>query len=209
MAAPPRLKWTQIDAELRGELEAILRAVRAKRDPERSLFHNDSDEFMPFVLLAIIAAGVGLIACSYFLIVDDGLSDLGDLLGSLLSAPISTVRALISSHPYAAGLVGSLLALILLGWIWLRHHGRRGLAITRYALVILRGPRVRVIPYCDMASTTLSSHGRRGSRFTVLRIQWRDGRSTDLIATRNWANLAVARIAEVNDADARQADAAG
>jgi hypothetical protein len=193
MASIKRVKWSGLDPAMRAELEAILAAHRGRQSPLGERFHNDSDELMPFVLLAGLAAVGGLIACVYLITSDtmpEGLT-YGDHLRMLVQNPLSLVTS------PEGGVVGCALVALFLLMFWVRHRGRRGQAITDNALVIVRGPRVKVIPLAEVAGTSQSSHGKRGKRFSVLAVTFKDGGRKELIATKNWADEAERRVAGV------------
>lgn len=192
MARSKRIQWADLDPPLRAELEAILAAHRRREAPLGERFHSDADEFMPFVLLAFLAAVGGAVACLYLI-----LSDSTD--------PRGLGRRLLDLAPYPAAwfrsidavLIACALAAAALAVFWLRHRGRRGFAITERALVIVRGPRLRVLPFADIAASTQTPGGYRGQRFTVLDLTMHDGRHEKLIVTKNWADAVEAAIVGV------------
>jgi hypothetical protein len=193
MATSNRVKWAELDPAVRTELEAILKAHRTRQSPLVARFHSDADELMPFVLLAFLAAIGGMIACIYLIVSDssgdpDGPGFFGRLRG-VLTHPV----ALFTSP--TGGVVATAVVALLLGMFWLRHHGRRGLALTENAVAIVRGPRVRVVPLAEVASSARSAHGNRGKRFTVLDLTMKDGRHERLTTTGNWADAVDAKLA--------------
>ena len=192
MAASKRVKWAELEPALRSELEAILKAHRTRQSSLAARFHSDADELMPFVLLGFLAAVGGMIACIY-LITSSGseYEDIGYM--QHLTFMIKNPQSLLTSPE--GGVIGTALLALALAVLWLRHRGRRGLAITEHALVVVRGPRLRVLPLAEISGSAQSSHGKLGKRFTVLKLAMKDGRNQDLIATKDWADAAEARIA--------------
>jgi hypothetical protein len=136
MATSKRVKWAELDPPLRGELEAILKAHRTRQSSLAARFHSDADELMPFVLLGFLAALGGMIACIY-LITSSGseYEEFGYM--QHLTFMIKNPQSLLTSPE--GGVIGTALLASALAVFWLRHRGRRGLAITENALVVVRG----------------------------------------------------------------------
>ncbi len=191
MASDKRMKWAELDPAVRVELEGILEAHRLRQSPLAARFHSDADELMPFVLLGFLAAVGGMIACVYLITSSTSeYADIGYLqrLKYLVQSPHS-----LATSP-EGGVVGAGLVALALAIFWIRHRGRRGLAITGHALVIVRGPRLRILPLAEIASSAQTGRGKRGARFTVLELTMKDGRRQNLTTSKNWADAAEAQL---------------
>ena len=185
MRRPRRTTWRQIDPALRAELEAILDAHRRHEAPLAARFHSDADEFLPFVLLALLASVGGVTACAYLILsATSETMSFGERLGQLVRHP----PALFTSID--AGLIAAGLAAVGLAVFLVRHLGRHGFAITDNALVVVRGPRLRVLPYTEVARTAQT----KSTRFTALELTMHDGRRERLIVSKGWADAAEAAV---------------
>jgi len=196
MSTPAKpIKWSQLDAALRGEIDDILAAHKNHQAPLAAKFHKQGDEMAGFMLLAVLCALGGAIASGLIAAQEsdyEGKLTFTDKWSFAARSPIGVVRTLIFDDASRAILL-TVVALVLIV-IWLRHVGRRGLVLTSSAIAVLRGPRVRVIPYDAIESGTQSSHGSRGKRFTVVDLKLRGGGTARLYTTQAWLGEAGGRI---------------
>lgn len=187
--------WGALPPELRSDLEAILAAHRQGSEPLAARFLDDSDELMPFVGLGLAAAWVCAAVCGWLALGEGGPGDPG-LLVRLEPAFTNPVAGLpwLATRPEGGLLLSSAVGLALTVF-WLRHRGRRGMAITDRALVVVRGPRVKVLAFGEIAGCEQTAHGKPGKRFTALRLRMNDGTTEQLLVSKRWADAAEGEIA--------------
>lgn len=175
------MTWKQLGEAERKELEALLRSPT-------DAFLSDYREAVGWWLLIIVACVAGAGAAVWDLATES--LSLGDYLEILSSNP-----GFIATKPSILGLV---VALIVGAWTatkCLRSFGRRGFAALERAIVVVRGPKLKVARYDSIASMSQTSGGHRRRRcFTVLTLKLKDGTVTELNVTGRWADLASARF---------------
>jgi hypothetical protein len=177
--------WKKIDAALRTELDAIVK-TRA------NTWHPDYLDAVAWWLLLMLACVGGVGTWIWYQMTEpDGLAGLFAL---AREQPLWWLRSmLLSPHN-----LGVLAALVIGPWTavtWARNHNRRGLALTRDAIVIVRGNRLRILRYEEVAGAERRTiRTRNRPSFTVLTLQLKNGKKKDLYATGNWAELAIARL---------------
>lgn len=188
MTGITKTTWSQLDPGFRAELAAVV----AGRGDTYVCQYKDAMAW--WLLLMLVCVGGG-----------------GAALWDLLSEPAGLARwgSLFAENPFRAlfGFVRSpqrlgLLAAAVVGvWTavtWVRNHGRRGLALTKDAVVVVRGRHLRVLPYAEIADVQRTSHGNYGrskQRFTVLALTTKQGAKLKLYTFGHWANAAQQRIA--------------
>lgn len=163
--------WTRVDPALRAELEEIL-----KRPTSPQAYYSTYPDAMAWWLLLTLACAGGGGAAAWEL----GLS--GMLSFSLRS-------------PVYLGFAAALVVGVWTSTTWIRNHERRGFALTREAIVVVRGRTLKVLRYADVVDGERSRHGRPGKRFSALSLKTRDGRSVTLLASGTWIDAALARFA--------------
>ena len=173
--------WQRMDEALRTELEALLEAPT-------DAFLSDYKDALGWWLLVLLAC-IGGASVAIWNIADDmiPLSHYAAMFGA---DPISTL--LMRPH-----ILGLLAAVIIGPWVVItcaRNYGRRGFAALDTAIVVLRGPKLKVLRYRDIASTERRVIGARGQRFTVLTLKLKDGKTEELSVTGRWAEEVITRL---------------
>ena len=171
------MRWSQLEPALRSELETLL------AHPDDA-FHSDYADAAGWWLLGAVAS-IGGVAISTWAIMT---SEVIDLLR------IVPERALMS--PFVLGLIASIIVGAIVVVSALRQRGRRGFAALSTAIVRVRGGRLTVIPYDQIASVHRARGGRQGRRFTLLRLKLRGGGSETLSVNGRWADVVNARMTE-------------
>ena len=97
-------------------------------------------------------------------------------------------------NPAALGLAAALVVGIWTSTTWIRQHQRRGFALTKDAVVVVRGRSLRILRYAEVVDGERSRHGRPGNRFSALVLKTRDGRKLTLLASGAWVDAALARF---------------
>ena len=173
--------WKRLDKALRGELEALLKSPT-------DAFLSDYGEVVGWWLLVGVACVAGAGAALWDLSTES--LGLGDYVRIISANP-----GYIATRPSILGLP---LALIVGAWIaitWVRSLRRRGYAALESAIVVVRGPKLRVVPYDAIESMDQKAYGhRRRRRFTVLTLKLKDGTTTELNVTGRWAEVARERF---------------
>lgn len=176
--------WQGLDTAERTELEATLRA------PDK--FLSDEDEAAGFWLLLGLASVGGIIAFLY----DRATDSYGPGLRGVIPFVGGVPNPLIFiTQPQLLGFYVAIGVAVWVTYSFVTSHGRRGVAMTSYGLARVRGRKVQLFRYRDIASVSQRSLGRRGNRFTVLTLVERDGKSYELYCYAGWAEAAQAKIA--------------
>jgi hypothetical protein len=174
----------RLSAEERQEIESLL---RAKNDPT---FLSDLADAAAWWILLLVMGTVGAVALTLELF-QGGLEGLRFLPGALASGEL-WMAARILELPL--GLAGVLGVLAWVGVTWRRNHGRRGYLATRFATVRIKGRNLVLMRHARVADVRTERHGRRGARFTVLKLVGDDGRILSLTVNWAWTETAVGRI---------------
>lgn len=161
--------WTRVDPALRAELEAIL-----KRPTSPQVYYSTYSDAMAWWLLLTLACVGGGAAAAW----------------DLASSDVVSWRS-----PAALGLAAALVVGTWTSTTWVRNHQRRGFALTKEAIVVVRGGTLKILRYADVVDGERSRHGRPGNRFSALSLKTRDGRSVTLLASGTWIDAALARFA--------------
>ena len=176
--------WNKASTVLRAELEALLQAPN-------DAFHSDYLDAVAWWLLLLLVS-VGGAAAAIWNIATSSI-ELGFLGEYLAANPVSGFLALLRT-PHYSGLIAALIIAPWTALTWIRNVGRRGLAVTSQAIVVMRGPKLLVIPYAAVASATQNTIRTRKQTFTVVELKFKDGSKRTLYATGRWAALAMARL---------------
>jgi hypothetical protein len=192
MAGVERTSAAQLSAGERAELEALLADSRQGRAGER--FLSDFADAAGWWLLLFLAALVGGIA-SGLVFFEDGSVGVADFLRALVVNPMVIVLA-----PHIPGLLVSAAVIVWVALSFVRSYGRRGYAITSFALIRVRGPRLRLLRHLDVARAERSVHGSRGKRFTALDLTAKDGSRVCFYVTGNFARAALDEVERARSA---------
>lgn len=124
-------------------------------------------------LLGIAGLGSGVV----------NFSELTELFSFIAEYPSEAPRALLSV--FFLGPVAGLAACVFSVVYFLRVNGRFGWAATRFALVRVRGEKLRLMRYVNLATITQERFGggRRGRRFTETTLTAKDGSVLKTYAT--------------------------
>lgn len=174
-----------MDAAERGELEATLGST--------DRFLSDEQDAMAWWLLFGLAAAGGIIAFLYDRATDSYGEGFRDLIPFANGVPSP------SSFITRPQVLGFYVALGVAAWViyaFVTNHKRRGVAITSYGLLRIRGRKVQLFRYRDIVSATERTLGARGKRFTVLTLKEKDGREYELYCHGSWAAAARKKISE-------------
>jgi len=192
MAKPRRQSWKSLDPAVQAELSSLLTAYYARQSPLSRHFYDDADGFHGFMLLAFLASAGGAAASVYEWSSMYEPPGLWEGAVRLLSHPIGVLRF----APEVAGVLVLGPAALVILLIWLANFRRRGLALIRDAVVIVRGPRLSVIPLADVASARLAKIGSGRRSFTELQLAMNDGGEIRLwTRNRDWAGLVADQVA--------------
>ncbi|MER2560843.1 MAG: hypothetical protein ABTQ32_09000 [Myxococcaceae bacterium] len=181
MAALTKTTWSKLEPSLRQELEAVM---AANRDTWVSEYHDA----MAWWLLLMLASVGGLIG----LVVEFG-NEATETLSLAAQAP-SLIPSLLL-QPHWLGLVTCLVIAVWTGVTWARNHNRRGLALTRAAIVVVRGATLKLLPLSELASASSRTIGAVGKRFTVLTLKTKADQTIEFNTRGTWA-AAVTRALE-------------
>lgn len=167
--------WARLDESLRSELEALLKSPSDR-------YYSQYHDAMAWWLLLMLASVGGLIA--FFV---EWSSDLAETLSAIASDP--SVLPAVLMQPHWLGLVACLVVAPWTALTWIRSHNRRGLALTRTAIVVVRGATLKLLPLSEIATASSRSIGARGKRFSVLTLELRSGQKLELNTSGAWAGV--------------------
>ena len=173
--------WKHIDPTLHTELVALL-----KDQSPTSAFYTQYEEVWGFWMLAMLACIGGLGTAVWYFATEPG--SFSEILPRLLRDPFGI------HWPVYLGSIAAIVIGVWTALTWMRNHKRRGLALTKDAIVVVRGNKLKILKYRDVASHESSQHGRRGNRFTALTLKTRDGETLTLLTNGNWARAAAAKL---------------
>ncbi|MFO0578278.1 MAG: hypothetical protein U1A78_30095 [Polyangia bacterium] len=145
-----------------------------------------------WLLLGLVAVG-GIVASLYDRATDSygsGFRAL-NLFSAAATGPIPFVPL-----PQVLGFYAAIGVLVWVIYTFMTSHKRYGVAITSYALARVRGRKVQIFRYTDIASASQRQLGARGKRFTVLTLTEKDGKTYDIYCHGGWAAAARARFPE-------------
>lgn len=169
MAKVPRTRLGALPPNERDEIEEILaEAKRLKQRYGTSRFVSDEGDAMAFPLLAWIAALVG-IAAMYVNWTPR------ELVEMLVFIPVALPGSLLH------GKIGLafLLAVVVFLWVpvhFLRVHGRHGWMLTSFGFVTIRGKKIRLARWNDIASATRRRIRTKTNSFSVVTLTTNDGK---------------------------------
>ena len=184
-----RTTWAGLDPKLREELE---RVVRGGGDD----YHSEYLDAVGWFLLLSLTCLFGIVAS---VINEDHWEEIPEWLSWFARDPLDFPRSLLFS-PWRAGLIFLPPLSAYVGLTWIRNHQRRGLALTSEAIVVVRGNKLVVVPYAEIASTTMQRFRTRSQAFTVLELTLEQGKRMSLYTTGRWAAAANERIAKAGGA---------
>ncbi len=180
MAALRKTTWSALEPSLRSELDAVM---RTPSDAWVSQYHDA----MAWWLLLMLASVGGLVG----LLVEFG-SELGETVSLISSEPSLLPRLFL--QPHWVGLVACLVVAPLTAVTWARNHNRRGLALTRTAIVVVRGATLKLLPLSDITGMESRSIGAVGKRFSVLTLQTKGGEKVELTTNGRWVSAVAAAL---------------
>jgi hypothetical protein len=188
-----RVPYTQLAPYERKELEAILASHRKGNagDPTlRDRYLSDFGDSSAWWLMLMIAGLGGAGACA------SQLSGFGLGVLSWLPRMIDDGDYLMAlrSLQYPAGFVVSLAVLIWTATTWIRNHGRRGYAITSFATIRVKGPRLAMVRHADVSRIEWTKHATRTQSFSVLVLTAGDDRRLTLYVHAGWVRTAIEQI---------------
>lgn len=173
MAALTKTTWSKVEPSMRSELENVMAS-------NGDTWVSEYQDAMAWWLLLMLASVGGLIG----LVVAFG-SEAGEML-SLVAQEPSLIPTLFL-QPQWLGLV---VCLVIAPWTaitWARNHNRRGLALTRSTIVVVRGATLKLLPLSEIASVSARTIGAVGKRFTVLTLKTKGNETVEFNTTGNWA----------------------
>lgn len=176
--------WTKIDPSLRAELTALL-------EKPNDAFHSDFKDAVVWWLFLLLLSVGGAGAAIWDISTDPG--SFGFFFQYFAENPLSGLQAFVTT-PHLIGLLAALIAGPWAAVTWVRNIGRRGLALTDQAIVLVRGPRLKVLPIADVASASARKIRTRKQTFTVLTAKLKDGRKHDFYCHGRWAELAMRKL---------------
>lgn len=180
MAALTKTTWARLEPAMRAELEAVMRTAG-------EAWVSQYQDAMAWWLLLMLASVGGLIA--FF--VEFG-SELGETLPFIASNPSQLPLLLLQPH-----WLGLIACLVIAPWTaitWAKNHRRRGLALTRTAIVVVRGATLKVLPLSDITGLESFAVGSLGKRFTVLTLQTKRGEKVEFNVIGRWAGAVKAAL---------------
>lgn len=179
-----RKTTSRADPALGAELDAL---IAARGDA----WHDDYLDAVGWWLLLLLVCAGGLGAAIWYHATEP--DSVGDFVSYARAYPVDATRVFVSSPHW----IGPIAALVVGAWTvvtWARNHRRRGVALAKDAIVLVRGRRLRVLPLAEVAAATHRQVGKRGKRFTVATITTQDGARRDLYVNGRWAQLLVERV---------------
>lgn len=176
--------WPRLDPPMRLELEALV------ADPNDA-FLSDYKDALGWWLLVLLSCLLGG-GMAIWSLVDEPMG-LGTYLEIAMNNP-----GILANFPSLPGLAAALLVgtwTLVTAW---RNRGRRGFAALSKALIVVRGPKLKVLRYDAIESTEAQVIGQRGKRFTVLSLKLKDGTSESLNVHGTWASIVMAKVEGVD-----------
>lgn len=180
MAALTKTTWSALKPTLRNELDAVM---RTPNDAWHSQYH-DAMAWWLLLMLASVGGFIGL-AVSFGSEVVETLS--------LVSSEPSLLPDLLL-QPHWLGLVVCLVVAPLTAVTWARNHNRRGLALTRTAIVVVRGATLKLLPLADITGLESRTIGAVGKRFSVLTLQTKGGEKVEFDTSGRWVTAVAAAL---------------
>lgn len=173
MPALTKTTWSKLEPSLRTELEAVMAA-------NRDTWVSEYQDAMGWWLLLMLASVGGLIA----LVVEFG-SEAGETFSLLAQEPSLLPRLFL--QPQWLGLVACLVIAPWTAITWARNHNRRGLALTRSTIVVVRGATLKLLPLSEIATVSANTIGAVGKRFTVLTLKTKGAETIEFNTRGTWA----------------------
>ena len=181
--------WSNLDSDTRAELEALIVAHRSGDGSVADRYYSDVGDASGWYLLLLLTSVGAALGTGWMLPIDRP-GQLLPLLRMSLSNP-----GLFATQPHVPGFFVAVTVAIVVAERWRRDLTRRGVAITRHAVVVLRGDSVTLLRHADVASAQAAQHGARGKRFTTLSLRAADGGALEIDAVARWVEAALAAIA--------------
>lgn len=171
----------RLDPSLREELEALL----AKQPT--AAFESDFQDMLVWKLLLLLVSVFGLGAFAWDLATDS--FPLSEQLQLLVEYPL----ALVTSPRY----LGALAALVVAPWMVVliaQNVGRCGFAALSTTLMVVRGKRIKVLQYADVAEVSTRQMRTKKQTWTALDLKLKDGRSVSLQVHGAWVAEVMRRM---------------
>lgn len=168
MSGVQKLTLADLTQAERDEVEQVL-----KTDG----FVSDEGDTMAWYLLIFLSGLLGVGAGLVFI------DDWAETLSFIAEYPASALQVMVSA-PHIPGFFVGVAAVIYCPVHFLRVHKRHGWLAPSFGVVRLRGKKVRLLRYQDLASCEREQFGNRGRRFSVLTMKAKDGTKLVSYATR-------------------------
>lgn len=168
-----KTRWSALEPSLRSELEAVMTT-------NGDTWVSEYQDAMAWWLLLMLASVGGLIG----LVVEFG-SEAAETFS--LAAQEPALIPTLFLQPHWLGLV---VCLVIAPWTaitWARNHNRRGLALTRSMIVVVRGATLKLLPLSEIASASARTIGAVGKRFTVLTLKTKGAETIEFNTRGTWA----------------------
>lgn len=182
MAALSKTTWSNLEPTIRTDLEAVMRS-------SSDAWVSEYQDAMAWWLLLMLVSVGGLGG----LLFEFG-SDLGETMTIVANQPALLPNLFL--QPHWLGLVACLVIAPWTAITWARNHHRRGLALTRTAIVVVRGATLKVLPLSDITGAESHVIGAIGKRFTVLKLQTTRGEKVEFNTSGRWADAVKRALAK-------------
>ncbi|MBX5484561.1 MAG: hypothetical protein IRZ16_22285 [Myxococcaceae bacterium] len=183
-----RTMWSNLSEPERAEL---LEVVRGKDDR----YVSDYLDAVAFWLLGVIAGVAGMVATGVMLEGDFGFDVFAQNLPRLLWESI-----------YPPGFIASAVVTVWIAVTWIRNHKRRGVAVTSFATIRVKGRKLILLRHAHVADVKRTLWvGRNRPNYTELELHAKDGSKLGLYCTGNFANIVQERIGAVRGETANAA----
>lgn len=162
----------RLDPSLREELEALL-----AKQPTPA-FESDFQDMLVWKLLLLLVSVFGLGAFVWDVTTE--------------SVPVSEQLGFLIEYPPALAsprFLGALAALVVAPWMIVliaQNVGRCGFAALSTTLMVVRGKRLKVLKYADIADLSTEQMRTKKQAWTVLKLKLKDGRSVSLDVHGAW-----------------------
>lgn len=168
MSGVQKLTLADLTQAERDEVEQVL-----KTDG----FVSDEGDTMAWYLLLFLVGLFGVGAGVTFM------SEWGETFSFIAEYPSSAPMVLVNA-PHIPGFFAGLALMAYCAVHFLQVHKRHGWLAPSFGVVRLRGKKVRLLRYQDLASCEREQFGNRGRRFSVLTMKAKDGTKLVSYATR-------------------------
>ncbi len=176
MSTLEKTRLSALDPAMRDELEALL----AK---PTDAWLSDFQDLLVWKLAVLLLSVGGLGAWAYDTFTSTASLPLGEELALLVEYPLAVLQS-----PIYLGLLAALVAAPWVVVLIVQQRGRCGFAALSSALLVVRGPKVKLQRYADIKETSTRVIRSKKSSFTVLTLALKDGRTQELNVHGRWAD---------------------